>query len=326
MGSNGNGGAGGSSDCVPRSGATTDQYVFDTFTLPQQASDLAFDLTGSGHPVNQYGAIISGLSQQGSQPQLGVDAELQSGQLVMLLSESSVDASRQNDSCAAAALVTGAPVTMPPTAGATYTAGNGSGEFAGPIVSGTFDSADPATTKMPVSMLMPLPIMTISPISVPIVGAHVRFSDVGGRIMAGQINGAVKQTDVDNIIIPAMAESLEKKIAMDQAGGGLTSTDMSLLLSFDTGGRSGPTKLGCSNGCASTCQNPNTGANACGCAVAGDNRIDECEVATNSTIEATYAPDVQMFDASGNYAPNPTSTHKDSLSFGLAFTALPAHF
>src|SRR4051794_30890900 len=40
IGSNGNGGAGGSADCVPRSGATTDQYVLDTFTLPQHASEL----------------------------------------------------------------------------------------------------------------------------------------------------------------------------------------------------------------------------------------------------------------------------------------------
>lgn len=30
--------------------------------------------------------------------------------------------------------------------------------------------------------------------------------------------------------------------------------------------------------------------------------------------------------ASGNYAPNPTSAHKDSLSFGIGFTAIPAHF
>jgi hypothetical protein len=55
-------------------------------------------------------------------------------------------------------------------------------------------------------------------------------------------------------------------------------------------------------------------------------KIDICEVATSGLIQNVLAPDVQMFDAAGNYHPNPTNANKDSLSIGLGFTAVPATF
>jgi hypothetical protein len=38
------------------------------------------------------------------------------------------------------------------------------------------------------------------------------------------------------------------------------------------------------------------------------------------------APDVQIYDANGNYAPNPLNTVKDSLSVGIGFTAVAANY
>ena len=46
----------------------------------------------------------------------------------------------------------------------------------------------------------------------------------------------------------------------------------------------------------------------------------------NSTIQAVFAPDVQIYDANGNYAPNKTNAMKDSLSIGFGFTAVRASF
>ena len=62
------------------------------------------------------------------------------------------------------------------------------------------------------------------------------------------------------------------------------------------------------------------------CAVKGDRKIDVCEVATAGLIQNVLAPDIQMFDANGNYHPNPDNTHKDSLSLGLGFSAVTATF
>jgi hypothetical protein len=185
----------------------------------------------------------------------------------------------------------------------------------------------PAVTKMPVSLMLPIPVLTLTlSMNIPVVAAHLQFSYFGGRIMAGQFNGAVKESDVKNIILPSLAQFYASKITADKAGGGLTSTDMSILSEYDNGGTPGPMQAGCTKACATTCQNPGSGPNACGCAMAGDTNIDECEVATNPTIKATYAPDVQLFDANGNYAPNPNATHKDSMSIGFGFTAIPANF
>ena len=59
---------------------------------------------------------------------------------------------------------------------------------------------------------------------------------------------------------------------------------------------------------------------------ASDGIIDICKVATNSINMAILAPDVQIFDANGNYAPNAANTKKDSLRIAVGFTAVKATF
>jgi hypothetical protein len=223
------------------------------------------------------------------------------------------------------------PVNTPPTVGASYLVDTtqAGGYFAGPITAGRFNSSPPATTKNPVTVPLLLPLFgSATPVSLAVVGAHVQFTYSAGQIVTGQLNGAVKKSDVDNTIIPQIAQSISNKIAADKASGNITSTDMSILSLFDTGGTAGPMQSGCAKACANTCQNPSNVPNACGCATSGDSIVDECEVATNSIVKSIFAPDVQLFDANGNYAPNPqpTPNSKDSLSIGIAFTAIAAKF
>jgi hypothetical protein len=47
-------------------------------------------------------------------------------------------------------------------------------------------------------------------------------------------------------------------------------------------------------------------------------------VATNQIVANLLAPDVQIYDANGGYAPNKNNTTKDSLSVGVAFLAVRA--
>ena len=87
-----------------------------------------------------------------------------------------------------------------------------------------------------------------------------------------------------------------------------------MLAIFDDGGRAEAL-------CGGACQNLDKS-----CAVAHDGTIGDCEIATNGLLQNLLAPDVQLFDAAGNYHPNPANTTKDSLSVGLGFTAVPASF
>ena len=68
---------------------------------------------------------------------------------------------------------------------------------------------------------------------------------------------------------------------------------------------------------AGTCKNPAYGTRPNMCAAATDNIIDTCEVSTAGLIQNVLAPDVQMFDASGKYAPNKDNTMKDSLWYAF---------
>ncbi|HZS40819.1 MAG TPA: hypothetical protein VFF06_28495 [Polyangia bacterium] len=51
----------------------------------------------------------------------------------------------------------------------------------------------------------------------------------------------------------------------------------------------------------------------------GDGRISLDEFAASPAVHALAAPDVQLFDDAGRWAPNPANDHKDSLSLGARF-------
>jgi hypothetical protein len=306
-------------DCTASAGANKAQYVVNAVMVPQQRQDYAIDLNGDARVDNQLGNIIGALTGQGLKVQDGVDMALAEGSLILLMGESSADASFQSDSCASTTLQLGkstAP-TPPDFTGAgqfTIDSSQAGGTFSGPIKAGKFASASPATTKHPVSLTIQLPLVAGSmPISLKVIGAHIQYTrDASGKITGGQLNGAIKTEDVQTGIIPSVAGLLSDKLMNDMPP---TSTDTQIQSLFDNGGKADPA---CADG---TCKNPDGS-----CAVKGDNKIDICEVSTASIIQNVLAADVQMLDASGNYAPNKANTMKDSLSVGLSFTAVKASF
>jgi hypothetical protein len=128
---------------------------------------------------------------------------------------------------------------------------------------------------------------------------------VNGTVVAGQINGAVKNSDLQGTVIPAIAAALEAQVKANPNA----QSSKQLLLFFDLGdGNGGP------------CTNPDGSKG-----LPNDGMIAECEVATNSLLQTLLAPDVQLFQ-NGVYAPNPANTKPDSLSLGVSFTAIPAQF
>ncbi len=316
-----------SGDCTASAGTNKAQYVVNSVLVPSMsAKDYGIDLNGDTRVDNQLGQIIVTLAGQGLNVQDGVNQALMGGSLILLMQESSTDTNFQSDSCATTSLQLGTKVMgMPDFSGMGHFTAGGSQQpagFNGPIAGGKFNSAPPATTTHPVQASVTLPLVAgQNPVPIILQGAHLQFTRSGTMVTGGELQGAIKSADVQGHIVPAVASLLSNKL-MD--GMPQTATDMQISSLFDTGGKADPS---CSAG---TCKNPTTGDDplmrAGQCAVKGDKIIDVCEVSTNGLVTNLLAPDVQMFDASGNYAPNKNNTMKDSLSVGLGFTAVGATF
>ena len=224
----------------------------------------------------------------------------------------SSDSSFESDGCAHAQLSTGMPTPNPDfTGNGTFSLETAGGLFEGAISHGQFASVRAATATVPVNLTIKLWIVPGVPVVLPLTGAEIHYTrEAGGQIANGQLNGVVKKTDVDTMVVPAIAVGLNAQIKADPSS---ANTNMLLSL-FDTGGAADPS-------CGPTCKNQNGS-----CATKGDRVIDSCELGTNGLVMILLQPDVQMFDATGHYHPSAANTDPDSLSFGIAFHAVPAKF
>lgn len=282
------------------------KYVLNQIMLPMQRSDYAMDLNGDGHLDNQLGNIIGAVESQGLDAQTAVGVAIQAGSALHLVSLDATDPALMNDPNAGAGLWVAKSMAPDFSGQGKFAIDNAypASKFTGRLDAGHFSSENPVMTMKPVHATLKLPLAGVTPIVLPINGAHIQFDAQSGnppRLVSGQLHGSIKNSDVQGKIIPAVAMALNAQV---QANPGSPNT-MQLLALFDTGG----------------CANPNGTM-----AKANDGKIDVCEVSTNQIIQNVLAPDVQIYDANGNYAPNPANTKKDSLSMGVAFTAVRASF
>jgi len=255
-----------------------------------EANQTAIDLNGDGVPENRLGVLFAALATTG----FDAGAAVNSGEVVYLLRVTSNDANFQTDAAARAEWIVGEPTApIPPDF-----SGNGSflidpaylpGVFIAPLASTNFGSADPVTTTTPVDV--PLSLVLGGALVVPLHGARLAFTVVPGGLTQGQINGSIRQEDVQEIIIPGIANLLNQIVA----GGGANAS--SVLAIFDTG---------------------------CNGVGAGDGVIALCEVQGNAVLGSLLAPDIDIYASDGSYAPNPVNANPDSLSFGMRFTAANA--
>jgi hypothetical protein len=279
------------------------QFVADVLTVPMQRSDFALDLNGDGKLDNQYGNIIGALTAQNLNVQQQADTAVASGSDLLLIAGSAA-ASFTTDSCAGATVVLGQSQPNPDFSGAGHFSADSypPGKFQGAIAASQFSSAPlPSVALVPVEVTVKLPFIG-GLLALPLVGAHVQLTyDQAGHLTGGQLNGAVRQAVLQSQVYPAMAQQFTSVVQAMPC----TATCMQVELIFDTGG----------------CTNPDGTM-----ARKGDHVIDVCEVSSNSIIRNVLAPDVQLFDAAGNYHPNPANTVKDSLSVGFGFHAVSATF
>jgi hypothetical protein len=283
------------------------RYVSNQITLPTSAMDYAVDY-GSG-PVNQLGSIVSTLSQQNVNLQAQEDALIKAGDGLNLFSFASADPALIADPGAAVTIYEALTMASPDFTGAgtfSVDATVPKGVLAGPLATGAFSSADPLKLTMPATVYLKIPLYTEFAVSLPVVGARVSFTPTEALLAVGRLNGAIRKKDVDSILVPALAMALDKTAQRMPCDQGC----MQVLQLFDVG-----------NGSGGPCSNPDGST-----AAAKDGHIGLCEVSGSPLIQILLAPDVQLFDANGNWKPNPKNAMPDSLSLGVAFTAVKATF
>ncbi|MGZ3425001.1 MAG: hypothetical protein ACXVCV_00060 [Polyangia bacterium] len=299
--------------CTPPPTASVAKYVWNAVTLPMQRTDFAFDLNNDGRTDNQYGNIVGALVGQGLDPQAAATQSITSGQSLTLLDEQAGDPTFTTATCAVTTMYAGVAMSSPDFSGSGHFMIDPAatvGHFFGPIAAARFTSEPPpANAKVPSLARINLALFGATPVD--IIGARITYlRGANGSVTGGQLNGAIRQYDVDHSIVPGLAATWSAEVQANPS----SSTSMQLLAIFDNGGAADAA-------CGGTCKNLDGS-----CAVAHDNVISDCEVGTAGLIKNLLAPDVQMFDDAGNYHPQPANTKKDSLSIGLAFTAVPATF
>lgn len=326
------GDTGGGADAGGSGEVTKDQlhgnftaYAVNKLVLPQDNKQFAIDLNGDGKVDNQMGNIIGTLATQNLDAQSGVDASLAEGGVVVLLSLQTMDATLKKDDAVGLTFYLGKTFNSMPRkndAGMAIPDGgcdgcpdfSGMGMFTvdmgqsavlllGKLDGGKFKSNNPVGTKNPVDVTLKIALIQgAAPIPLTLHGAQAEFTSgtdmASGKpgLIDGRLRGSIKKSDIDNTVIPAVASLLTMRIQADPN----SASSKQIASIFDTGG--------------------------CGAAKMGDGKIDTCEVATNSIIMAVLAPDVQIYDDAGNYAPNAKNTKKDSLSIAVAWGAVQAMF
>lgn len=323
---------GGGVACTSVTGGKTKELVINTITLPTPLGATAFqyDLDGDGKPENRYAKIVSSFQSQGLSAQPAGQATVVSGNNLMLVRVTSSDPTFQNDSCAGSELYKAESQPSPNFSGTGSFAIDNSvppGPFKGALASAMFDSNTPATTSSPVSVQVMLDFAGAM-VRVPLIGAHLQWT-YGSGLTSGQLNGAIRNTDIQNTVIPAIATSFNAAIRSNPT----SSRSTQLLGLFDKGGTPDPS-------CSGACKSPDGT-----CAISGNRIIEACEVGTNDLIKGLLGPDVQMYSDDGTtYMPNPggypagslpdlagvdmsgTLSKKDSLSVGIGFTAVGTSF
>jgi len=289
--------------CGPtRDTGVESKSVLNTLTAPQDRTQFSFDLNGDGRMDNQYGNIMGALTANNEDGQPTLTAAVQGGNDLLLIDATA--SAFTGDACAAAKVLFAGAQASPDFGGSghfTVASSPAPVSFPGAFGSSGF-STEPAAE--PISLPVLLPFATVL-VPVTLIDAHLTFSVAGdGTPTHGQINGALRASDVTGTFLPEVARQLNDQVIANPT----SAQSVPLLQIFD---------IGCSG----------ASLNFDGTAAAKDDgKIASCEVSDNSIIKNVVTPDVQLFDSGGNFAPNPSNTTKDSLSVGLGFTAVRATF
>ena len=306
------------------------QFVVSRWLVPATKVDFSIDLNGDRRVDNQLGNLDGDLRAFGFDMQPTVDTSVASGSELWLLTVETTDPSLGSDPTTATTLFRAQYEERPDFTGHGHFAVNTSwpsSTFFGSLAAGTFHSNDPINRGAPpVSASFELEAFDgVAPAPLPLIGAHVVFTTNGDGTLSGALQGSLREETFHERDLPILAAFFTHLIQTDPAN------HPDLIKYFDVGnGNESPcaADADCDVAGISPCVSGH-----CGCvnrdgtaSVAGDGVIGVCELEDDPLFANLIIPDVQIFDATGAYAPSCANSMKDSLSVGIGFTAVPATF
>ena len=302
-------------ECIGGVGFLEHTLVLDTVQIPTTAANasmLALDIDGA-QPIrtdNTLGMVLATLSSQvGLDVAVANDDAVARGEVITLANLAAFDL--QDSACAEFSLYAGRNPSNPPCTGPTDMVCGG--HLDGMT---SFDVLPPAPTDSPIPGVIlgggfgagamdPPGTVTISlqfsansaPTTLQLVGARAQFTSSAGPLLQnGILGGALTDNEVATALLPGLHSAIADVVAMDCAGGAMCctagSTGETLVNLFDED---------------------------------GDCEVSLSEFADDPLVSSLLAPDLDLFDANGNDAPN-TDGVPDTLSFGVGFTAIGAQF
>jgi hypothetical protein len=274
-------------------------YVVDHEYVPAdntQARNYGLDLNGDGTVDNELGMVLGTLAGMGLKVQTATDGAVDDGSILMLADLQTTDF--QNATDTGFTIYYGAnPMPAPCDSMNTcrqHLSGHGSfsiasnsphdAELLGTAVSGAF-VLGPGHLGVELGFITGAP-----PIPLDVIGARVRvFGVTASGITSGVLAGAVTTTDINEHVLPALAQSFVPLVARD-----------CMMLSMPPGcgcvdGTEGKTLIGLFDTSPSDCT------------------ISVDEIKNNSLVQSLLSPDV-------------TIEGQMALSFGVGITAVPALF
>lgn len=324
------GGGGGGGDCTAATagGAMELKLVADQINLPTSATPYQYDFDGSGKKKNLLGNLL-GLLGTGSgpgTPQGSVDKAVKTDGTFLLLMDAKADSFASAD-CAGVGVSYANTTATPKLDGTgTFTVAAQAGSVYGAITGGALNTTASVSQPSPSSTVtIKLPLLEgADPLQLNLVGVHVQgtLDATGKKITAGEIHGAIKNSELRATVFPAVATALTALLANPSTS---ASTKATISTAVDTG-----------------CMKPGAGETG----TKGDGKIDLCEV-KEGTVGTALSPDLNLFtdattgtdgEAAGTYntyKPTPADPAKttaenkaanDCVSFGIGFTAVGATF
>ncbi len=317
-------------DDVVLEGGDNHLYVVNSLLLPtnaNQAQQYGLDLDGDpqGYPDNALGQILSALAGQSADVSLqdSIDTQINTGGIILL---NRIRATALTTATGVGSWIyLGDTATPAPcidandlvcgqhlTGSASFTldaASPSDAKVAGQIVGGRF-TGGPGTVTIQIALTEG----SDQELTLNLYGAKmdvaVTDTTLGSAGSPGKLGGAIKDEDLQNDVLPALHGILEDNINQDCTG---TTTGMPPCGCAD--GATGQTLLDLFD---EQPDRPGTEPD-------GDCVVTLDELKQNSLISSLLSPDVDLFDADGNYNPRQDGV-EDSLSLGIAFTSVGATF
>ena len=276
-------------------GATVLRYVTDKIRLPLNNTDYARDINGDGKADNRLGDVV-GLLATYVELQAQLDSSNVKGDGLNLFSLTTVDPAAVDDPGAQVTIYNANRQENPDFSGKGKFSVDKSvkaAKFAAALKGGAFLSPAPKTQAAPATANLRIFLSPTVSVALPVVGAWLSFTANPTTLTSGQLNGALTRKDADDLLIPALARSLDEFAQV--------------------------------NPCEENCKTVRSLFDT-----SKDGRISLDEVRANALVKNLLAPDLDLFDTKGVWKPNPkanpTDAERDSISVGVGFHGVRATF